>query len=73
MKIVENVKNKFLAGSILVASSFMAPAAMADDATKSAIDVAVSTAKDNFTLVVVGLITLSAIGFGLARITGVMR
>lgn len=59
------------AGSIAAVGAF--PALADDSAITSAINGAVAGGKANYTLVVVGLIGLAAIGFGLGYITSAMR
>ncbi|ADV88804.1 bacteriophage f237 ORF4 [Vibrio vulnificus] len=59
---------------IAVAATFATSSAFADtSAIATAINGAVTTGQSNYSLVVVGLIGLAALGFGLKMIVGAMR
>jgi|GEM_PF-2501574 len=73
MKLLNMVKKH--GSKITVASGVMllSSPALAENPIGGAITAAVEAGKSNYTLVVVGLITLCALGFGLSRITSSMR
>lgn len=69
MELKKRVTQAGVVGSTLVASS----AAFANAEITTAITDAVTAGQSNYTLVVVGVIALAAIGFGLSAIVGAMR
>ncbi|MER2495627.1 hypothetical protein ABS858_05975 [Vibrio neptunius] len=69
LKMAKKYGSKVAVASVAVVSS----SAFANDAIGTAITAAVEAGKANYTLVVIGIITLCALGFGLSRITGSMR
>lgn len=69
MELKKRVTQAGVVGSTLVASS----AALANAEITTAITDAVTAGQSNYTLVVVGVIALAAIGFGLSAIVGAMR
>lgn len=73
MKLLNTAKK--YGSKITVASGVMLASSpvLANDAIGGAITAAVDAGKSNYTLVVVGLITLCALGFGLSRITSSMK
>ncbi|KJY87356.1 hypothetical protein TW84_17845 [Vibrio neptunius] len=68
-----NMAKKHGSKIALGSAAFISSSAFADDAIGTAISAAVEAGKANYTLVVIGLITLSALAFGLGRITGSMK
>ncbi|EPN8462045.1 hypothetical protein ACT31I_002794 [Vibrio cidicii] len=67
------LRNTMKKVGIAVAASVTASSAFADDAMLTALNNAVTAGQSNYTIVVVGLIGLAAIGFGLRMIVGAMR
>ncbi|GEM77531.1 hypothetical protein [Vibrio sagamiensis] len=61
--------------AIALTGALISGAALADDSSNvsGAISGAVTTGQTNYTLVVVGLLSMAAIGFGLKMMTGAMR
>lgn len=70
MKLI-NVAKKYTAPAAVVGSLVLSSSAFAS--IEESINTAVTTGQSNYTLVVVGLIGLAAIGFGLRMIIGAMR
>ncbi|EGR4284339.1 TPA: hypothetical protein ACMDOH_002296 [Vibrio cholerae] len=65
-----NMAKKFgVAAATVLPASF----AFADDPISDAIKAGVSSGQGNYTLVVVGLIAMAALGFGLRMIVGAMK
>ncbi|HGF7509124.1 TPA: hypothetical protein AB5A35_001018 [Vibrio cholerae] len=65
-----NMAKKF---GVVVATSVPASFAFANDPISEAIKAGVSSGQSNYSLVVVGLIALAALGFGLRMIIGAMK
>ncbi|HDI3278378.1 TPA: hypothetical protein PMM40_001479 [Vibrio cholerae] len=65
-----NMAKKF---GVVVATSVPASFAFAEDPISDAIKAGVSSGQGNYTLVVVGLIAMAALGFGLRMIVGAMK
>jgi hypothetical protein len=76
MKYMNIVKKHASKATLAVGASVLSFGALADTTSnpiKQQIEAAVSSATDNYGLVIAGVIALCAMGFGLARITGVMK
>ncbi|ENS5564750.1 hypothetical protein ACE1PW_003689, partial [Vibrio cholerae] len=58
---------------VVAATVLPASFAFADDPISDAIKAGVSSGQGNYTLVVVGLIAMAALGFGLRMIVGAMK
>ncbi|ENM5913492.1 hypothetical protein I2709_001805 [Vibrio mimicus] len=67
---LRNMTKKF---GVAVATAVPASFAFADDPITTALNSAVSTGQSNYSIVVVGLIGLAALGFGLRMIVGAMK
>ncbi|KQB03368.1 hypothetical protein V7T16_17045 [Vibrio metoecus] len=67
---IRNMVKKF---GVAVAASVSTSAAFAADPISDAITAGVSAGQGNYTLVVVGLIAMAALGFGLRMIVGAMK
>ncbi|EJL6930787.1 hypothetical protein NMT09_002173 [Vibrio cholerae] len=65
-----NMAKKF---GVVVATVLPASFAFAEDPISDAIKAGVSSGQGNYTLVVVGLIAMAALGFGLRMIVGAMK
>ncbi|ELQ6311212.1 hypothetical protein [Vibrio cholerae] len=65
-----NMAKKF---GIVAATVLPASFAFAEDPISDAIKAGVSSGQGNYTLVVVGLIAMAALGFGLRMIVGAMK
>ncbi|EGR2529380.1 hypothetical protein [Vibrio cholerae] len=65
-----NMAKKF---GVVAATVLPASFAFADDPISDAIKAGVSSGQGNYTLVVVGLIAMAALGFGLRMIVGAMK
>ncbi|MBN3572084.1 hypothetical protein [Vibrio neptunius] len=68
-----NVVKKHGSKIAVASGALLSSSAFANDAIGTAITAAVEAGKANYTLVVIGLITLSALAFGLGRITSSMK
>jgi phosphoserine phosphatase len=74
MKIINTVKKHTSKVALVSGSTLASASALANDnPITSAINSAVSAGQSNYSLVVVGVIALAALGFGLSAITGAMR
>ncbi|EJL6897085.1 hypothetical protein ACUFKR_003309 [Vibrio cholerae] len=67
---IRNMAKKF---GVVAATVLPASFAFAEDPISDAIKAGVSSGQGNYTLVVVGLIALAALGFGLRMIVGAMK
>ncbi|ENM5900772.1 hypothetical protein DX885_000850 [Vibrio mimicus] len=67
---LRNMAKKF---GVAVATAVPASFAFANDSITSALNGAVTTGQSNYSIVVVGLIGLAALGFGLRMIVGAMK
>ncbi|EGQ9889587.1 hypothetical protein FYF76_01450 [Vibrio cholerae] len=67
---IRNMAKKF---GVVAATVLPASFAFADDPISDAIKAGVSSGQGNYTLVVVGLIAMAALGFGLRMIVGAMK
>ncbi|HGS4482467.1 TPA: hypothetical protein ACMDNS_001452 [Vibrio cholerae] len=67
---IRNMAKKF---AVVAATVLPASFAFADDPISDAIKAGVSSGQGNYTLVVVGLIAMAALGFGLRMIVGAMK
>uniref|UniRef100_UPI0020CFEED8 hypothetical protein n=2 Tax=Vibrionaceae TaxID=641 RepID=UPI0020CFEED8 len=65
-----NMAKKF---GVVAATVLPASFAFAEDPISDAIKAGVSSGQGNYTLVVVGLIAMAALGFGLRMIVGAMK
>ncbi|BCK10320.1 hypothetical protein [Vibrio cholerae] len=65
-----NMAKKF---GVVAATVLPASFAFADDPISDAIKAGVTSGQGNYTLVVVGLIAMAALGFGLRMIVGAMK
>ncbi|EGQ9322082.1 hypothetical protein DDM70_17450 [Vibrio cholerae] len=67
---IRNMAKKF---GVVAATVLPASFAFAEDPISDAIKAGVSSGQGNYTLVVVGLIAMAALGFGLRMIVGAMK
>ncbi|HGS4438315.1 hypothetical protein D6V27_08945 [Vibrio cholerae] len=67
---IRNMAKKF---GVVAATVLPASFAFADDPISDAIKAGVSSGQGNYTLVVVGLIAMAALGFGLRMIVNAMK
>lgn len=67
---IRNMAKKF---GVVAATVLPASFAFAEDPISDAITAGVSAGQGNYTLVVVGLIAMAALGFGLRMIVGAMK
>ncbi|ENM5774163.1 TPA: hypothetical protein AB5H45_000794 [Vibrio mimicus] len=67
---LRDIGKKFAVAAAAVTPAF---AALAEDPIGDAIKAGVSSGQGNYTLVVVGLIAMAALGFGLRMIVGAMK
>ncbi|EJL6410787.1 hypothetical protein HPY09_07235 [Vibrio cholerae] len=67
---IRNMAKKF---AVVAATVLPASFAFAEDPISDAIKAGVSSGQGNYTLVVVGLIAMAALGFGLRMIVGAMK
>ncbi|EKF9161943.1 hypothetical protein ACUB1N_002613 [Vibrio cholerae] len=67
---IRNMAKKF---GVVAATVLPASFAFADDPISDAIKAGVTSGQGNYTLVVVGLIAMAALGFGLRMIVGAMK
>ncbi|EKF9161661.1 hypothetical protein [Vibrio cholerae] len=65
-----NMAKKF---GVVVATSFPASFAFADDPITEQLKGAIASGQANYTMVVIGVIGLAAIAFGLGRILGILK